>query len=97
MIRAGSQMFAPKKLRSLTGNQVFHVPSFDMTGACVAAAAVESLGSSLTVIAATVAALTPLERAPRSLAIEAAVAAASSLRPSLAGTTPTIVPPSVLR
>ena len=27
MILAGSQMLAPKKFRSLTGNQVFHMPS----------------------------------------------------------------------
>src|SRR5690242_17251505 len=97
MIRAGIQMLAPKKLRSLTGNHVFQDPSFDITGPCVAASAVESFGTSLTVTAATELAFTPPERPSRSLPIAAAVANASSFRPSFAGTTPTIVPPRVLR
>ena len=82
---------------SITGNQVFQVTSFDMTGPWVAASAVLSLGSGFVVTAATELALTPPARPSRSLAIAAAVAAVSSWRPSFAGATPTIVPPRDLR
>ena len=45
MILAGRQMFAPKKLRSLTGNHVFQVPRRTMSGPFCIASAVVTLGA----------------------------------------------------
>src|SRR6185369_7680218 len=96
MILAGSQMFAPKKLRSLTGNHVFHIPSLTICGACFVASAVVSAGASLTSRTGTGAAGRPPARFARTWAIAVVVAGASSCRPSLDARAPITWPPRPL-
>ncbi len=79
MILAGIQMFAPKKLWSLTGNHVFQVPRICMTGAALDACSVVSFGATGASCTLTFAPLTQPARASTTLAIAAVIAAGSSL------------------
>ena len=92
MIAAGCQMLAPKKLRSLTGNQVFHDPSSENSGPFLVASSVVSLGSTFSTWTLTGAAAAPLPRSVMAWAMAAAVAAASIRSPSFEGATPTTRP-----
>ena len=68
-----------------------------MSGPFFIASSVVSLGSTLTVLAFTDAALAPSARASSCPTIAATIAFESSFRPFSAATTPTIRPPRVLR
>src|SRR3954468_13033241 len=92
MSRAGTQMLAPKELRSLIGNHVCHEPSRLMTGAFRAASLVPSFGATSASLTRTFAGDVPLPRLASSSTIAAVVAALSSLRPAELATTPTILP-----
>ena len=97
MIWAGRQMFAPKKLRSLIGNQVVQVPSFVISGAAAAACSVVSFGTTFRLATLTGAGGLPSDRAWSSAAIRSTVASTSSARPSLPATTPIRLPLRFLR
>src|SRR4051812_42680505 len=94
---AGSQMLAPKWLRSLMGKYVVQVEIRFISGATFWASSVLSFGFVTTTVAGTADVSTLDVRAVRASVTSSAVASTSSARPSFAAVTPKFEPPFVVR
>src|SRR4029078_3785746 len=88
MILAGCQMLAPKKLWSLTGNHVFHMPSRVRRGPFLTASSVVSFGATCATLTLTGAGAAPLPPPRTAAAMADAVAGTSRRSPFFAGATP---------